>query len=108
MFSFRAANSRMKSAVPSSPSGVHGVLVMLHHDQRISQIAQALERSQELCVIALMQADGGLVQDIEHAHQAGADLRGQADALCFAAGEGGRRARQREVGQAHAVQKAQA
>ena len=89
-------------------SGVHGVLVMLHHDQRISQIAQALERSQELCVIALMQADGGLVQDVEHAHQAGADLRGQADALCFAAGEGGRRARQREVGQAHAVQKAQA
>ena len=36
-----------------------------------------------------MQADGGLVQDVEHAHQPRADLAGQPDALGLAAGERG-------------------
>ena len=31
-----------------------------------------------------MEADAGLVQDIEHANQARADLRGEADALALA------------------------
>ena len=48
-----------------------------------------------------MQADGRLVQDIEHVHKLRADLRRQADALALAAGEGRRGAVQRQVVQAH-------
>ncbi len=43
----------------------------------------------EAVVVALMKADGGLVEDVEHAAEAGADLGGKADALALAAGEGG-------------------
>ena len=63
---------------------------------------------EQALVVALVQADGGLVQDVEHAHQAGADLRGQADALRLAAGERGRRAVEREVPQADVDQEAEA
>ena len=67
--------------------GADGLLVMLDHEDGVAEIAQALQRHQQPLVVALMQADGGLVQHIEHAGQAGADLRGQADALAFAAGQ---------------------
>ncbi len=68
--------------------GPHGVLVVLHHDQGIAQIPQALEGSQQLVVVPLVQADGGLVQNIQHPHQAAADLRGQTDTLALPAGQG--------------------
>ena len=87
--------------------GAHGVLVMLHHDQGIAQIAQAAQRGKQLVVIALVQADRRLVQNIQHAHQAGADLRGQADTLAFTAGERSGGTGQRQIRQAHALQKAQ-
>ena len=48
----------------------HGVLVVLDHDEGVAQIAQPLERVKQLVVVALVQADGGLVENIEHAHQA--------------------------------------
>ena len=44
-----------------------------------------------------MQADRGLVQHVEHAGQARADLRGEADALALAAGERAGVARERQV-----------
>ncbi len=52
-----------------------------------------------------MQADGRLVQDVEHAHQAGADLGGQADALRLAAGQGGGAATEGQVVEADVEQK---
>ena len=85
-----------------------GVLVVLDHDDGVALVPQALEGGDEAVVVALVQADGGLVQDVEHAHEAGADLRGQADALRLSAGEGGRGAGQREVVKAHVDQEAQA
>ncbi len=48
---------------------------------------RALQRFQQFAVVALVQADGWLVQHIEHAGQAGADLRGEANALAFTARE---------------------
>ncbi len=44
-----------------------------------------------------MQADGGLVADVEHAHEAGADLGREPDALGLAAGERRRAAVERQV-----------
>ena len=54
-----------------------------------------------------MQTDGGLVQDIQHPHQAGADLGGQADPLALAAGEGPRAAAEGQIAQAHGLEEPQ-
>ena len=56
----------------------------------------------------MMQADGRLVEHVEHAAQLRADLRCQANALAFAAGKRGRRAIERDVAEADGVQKLQA
>ena len=55
-----------------------------------------------------MEADGGLVQHVEDAAEAGADLGGEADALAFAAGEGGGGAVEGEVGEADGVEELEA
>ena len=65
----------------------HGVLVVLHHDDRIAKVAQIFERSNQLVVVALVQADAGLIQHIQHTGKGAADLGGQADALALAAGQ---------------------
>ena len=48
-------------------------------------------------VVARVQADRRLVEHVEHAGQAAADLAGQADPLALAAGERRRAAGQRQV-----------
>ena len=48
---------------------------------------QAFERVEQLAVVALVQTDARLVEDVKHAHQRRADLRGETDALIFAAGK---------------------
>ena len=53
--------------------------------------------AEEPGVVARVQADRRLVEDVEHAGQAAADLAGQADALALAPGEGRRPPREREV-----------
>ncbi len=55
-----------------------------------------------------MQADRRLVEHVHHAHQAGADLAGQANALRLAARKGVGLAVQRQVVQPHVDQKVQA
>ena len=45
----------------------------------------------------MMKADGRLVQNVEDTAQLGTDLRGQTDALAFAAGKRGRRAVEGDV-----------
>jgi len=77
--------------------GADRVLVVLDDDHGIAEIAQALERLEQARVVALMQADRRLVQHVEHAGQARADLRGKPDALALAAGQRAGRARQREI-----------
>ena len=47
----------------------HGVLVMLDHDQRIADVTQALQRFQQLVVVALVQTDRRLVENVKDAHQ---------------------------------------
>ncbi len=85
----------------------HRILVMLDDDQRIAQVAQPHERANQPGVVALMQADARLVQHVEHAHQARANLRRQPDALRLAAGERRRRAVHRQIIEANIHQEAQ-
>ena len=54
--------------------GEDGVLVMLHHDDGVAEVAQVPQRLQQAGVVALVQADRRLVEHVEHAGQAGADL----------------------------------
>ena len=81
-----------------------GLLVMLHHEHAVAEIAQRLQRLEQPRIVALVQADGGLVQHIEHTGEARADLRGEPDALAFAAGQRAGRAGQREIIEAHIVE----
>ncbi len=72
--------------------GADRLLVVLDHQHGVAEVAQPLERLEQPAVVALVQADRRLVQDVEHAHQARADLGGQADALPLAARQRRRRA----------------
>ena len=87
---------------------LHRLLVVLDDDERVAQVAQALERRDELAVVALVQADRRLIQNVEDTDEAGADLRGQADTLCLASRQCARTARERQVGQAHVNEEGQA
>ena len=55
-----------------------------------------------------MEADRGLIEDIEDAHEAGADLGGQADALSLATGKRRRGTRERQVVETDVHEEAQA
>ena len=73
----------------------------------ISVLPRSREPDQRLDqppVVPLVQADARLVEHVEHADQAGADLGGQPDPLGLAAGQGARRPAQREVVEADVEQ----
>ena len=84
-----------------------GVLVVLDDDERVAEVAQPRQRLDEPVVVALVQADGGLVEDVEDADEARADLRREPDALRLAAGERARGTVEREVVEADVEQEAE-
>ena len=63
----------------------NGVFIVLDHDHGIPEIAQPAQRGDEPVIVALVQADARLVEHVKAAGEPGADLRGEADALRFAA-----------------------
>ena len=73
------------------------VLVMFDDDDGIAEIAQPPQRLEQARIVALVQADRRLVEHIEHAGQARADLRGEPDALALAARQRAGAAREREI-----------
>ena len=56
----------------------------------------------------MMQANGRFIEYVQHTAYLGTNLRGEADALSFAAGERGRRTIERNVAQTYCIQKLQA
>ena len=73
------------------------VLVVLDHDHRVAEPAQAPQRVEQARIVALVQPDRRLVEHIEHAGEARADLRSKPDALALAAGQRAGGARQRQI-----------
>ncbi len=65
--------------------GADRLLVVLDDDDRVAEVAQPLQGREQALVVALVQPDRRLVEHVEHAGQARADLRGQPDALALAA-----------------------
>jgi hypothetical protein len=51
----------------------------------VAEIAQPLQRRDQTRVVALVEADRWLVEDVKHAHERRADLGGQPDPLRLAA-----------------------
>ncbi len=80
-----AQAARARPEVDHVVSRLDGLRVVFHHDDRVSQIAQPAESGDEAQVVALVQADGGLVENVHDARQFRADLRGQPDPLRLAA-----------------------
>ncbi len=105
---FAAQLARARAHVYDVVGAADGVLVVLHHHNGVAQIAQVLQRADKALVVTLVQADGGLVQDVQHAHQARADLGCQADALGLAAGKRCSGALERKVVQSHIHQELKA
>ena len=70
---------------------------MFDDEDGVAQVAEFFESLDKAGVVALVEADGGLVKDIKDTAEAGANLRGEADTLAFAAGERGGVAIEREV-----------
>src|SRR5437763_12775104 len=88
--------------------GADRLLVMLDHEHRVAEAAEALERLEEAIVVLLVEADRGLVEDVEHARESAADLAGEADALALAARQGAAGAVEVEIIEAYIVEEAQA
>src|SRR5207302_9067820 len=56
-----------------------GVLVVLDHHQRFALLLELLTYVEQEAVVAVVQADGRLVEDVAHAAQVGAELRTEPD-----------------------------
>ena len=81
---------------------------MLDDEDGVVLVAQGLERLDQARLVAVVQADRGLVEDVQAVGEARADLAGEAQALGLAAGEGGRGAVEREVLQADVLEEIEA
>ena len=63
------------------------LLVVLDDEDRVAEVAQPGQRRDELGVVALVEADRRLVEDVQDAHQRRPDLGRQPDPLGLAAGQ---------------------
>ena len=79
----------------------HHVAIVLHHHDRVAEVAELAEGVDQPVRVARMEADRGLIQHVEHARQAAAHLGRQPDPLELAAGEAAGRPRHVEVVEAH-------
>jgi len=68
-------------------AGSNRVFVVFHDEHGVAEIAQEMQRLDQTMVVALMKTDRRLVEHVQGAHEARADLAGQADALCLASGQ---------------------
>ena len=80
--------------------GPDGLLVVLDDHHGVAEVAQPPQRRQQQPVVPLVQADGGLVEHVQHAGEVGADLGGEPYALPLSPRQGGRAPRQRQVADA--------
>src|SRR5207302_10239042 len=82
-------------------------LVVLAHDHRVAEVAELLERCDQPAVVALVQPDRGLVQDVHDPGEPRPYLAREPDALRFPAGERLGVAIERQVVEAHVGKEAQ-
>src|SRR4029077_11341320 len=104
---FTAVTAGARSQIHEVVGRADRLLVVLYDEHHVPDVAQLLERREQARVVALVQADRRLVEDIEDPHQPAADLRREPDALRLAPRQGVRGPAQRQVVQANVAEKAQ-
>ena len=78
-----AVDARAWPEVDDAISRAHGVFVVFDDEDSIAAVAEVAERLDEAIVVAWVQADAGLVEDVECARKGRAELGGETDALGF-------------------------
>ena len=78
---------------------------MLHHDDRITAIAERSQQIQQVLIVCRVQPDTRLIEHVNHAHQPHPKLRCQTHPLRLAAGQRAVVPIQREIPQSHFAQK---
>ena len=91
----------------SQSAVAHHLLVVLDDEHGVAEVAQPLERPDQPPVVALVEPDRRLVEDVEHADELRADLRREPEALRLAARERPRRAVEVQVADADVVEERQ-
>ena len=86
----------------------HGVFIVLNNDHGVALIAEILQASQQHRIVARVQTDGRLVQNVDNPHKPAADLSGQSNPLRFSTGQRRRRTMQRQIVQPALQQEPQA
>ena len=81
---------------------------MFDHEHRVAPGFEFLQRGQQLLVVTRVEADGGLVQDVEHAAQVRAQLGRQSNPLRLAARQCRHASAKLEVTQADLAQELKA
>jgi hypothetical protein len=82
-----AVDAGARAHVDDVVGGADRLLVVLDDDDAVADVAQVKERADQALVVALVQADRRLVEDVHHPGQARADLRREPDPLRLAARE---------------------
>src|SRR6266849_9117370 len=103
-----AGIARSWAEVDHEIGAANGVFIVLDDEHGVAEIAKLLEGAEQASVVAGVQADGGLVEDVEDAAEARADLGGEADALGFAAGERGGGTAEAEIAEAYGEKEVEA
>ena len=85
----------------------HHILIMLHNNDRVTDIPQLLQRMNKPLIIPLMQANTRLIKNIKYIYQLRTDLGSQTDTLALTAGKGYRTTVKSKVIQSHIQQKFQ-
>ena len=119
-FAFRSTFAAGPSATTSPPcrpapgpmstsqsERAHHLLVVLDDDHGVAEVAQPLERRDQPVVVALVEPDRRLVEDVEDADELRADLGREPQPLRLAARERRRRAVERQVADADVVEERQ-
>ena len=104
---FSAEPSGARTQIDHVIGALDGFGIVFHHQHRVSHVAKGRQRIQQAVVIPRMQPDGRLVQNVQHAAELRANLRGQPDPLRFATRQRGRRTVQTQVVQADRLEELQ-
>ena len=102
-----ATFARPRPKIDDPIGGADRFLVVFDDNHGVAFVPQRLQGVEQLDVIAGMQADGWLVEHVDHARQPRANLRGQPDALALTTGERRCLTIEREIPQAHLIEKGQ-
>ena len=82
-----AVLARARAHVDEIVGRAHHLLVVLDDEHGVAEVAQPLERRDQPLVVALVEPDRRLVEDVEDADQLRADLGREPEPLRLAAGE---------------------